>query len=54
MYAKVRWAGNAEAPELEVEVAERANGRPVCSACCHSGPGYDRRGLCESDFDTAL
>lgn len=42
VYAKVRWAGNAEAPELEVEVAERANGRPVCSECGRPGPGYDR------------
>ncbi|WP_419598520.1 hypothetical protein [Thiolapillus sp.] len=38
----VRWVGNEAAPELEVEVAERANGKPVCSGCGHHRPGYDR------------
>ena len=27
---------------LEVDVAPRANGRPICSACRRPGPGYDR------------
>ncbi|WP_294043037.1 hypothetical protein [Thiolapillus sp.] len=30
VYKSVRWVGNEAAPELEVEVAERANGKPVC------------------------
>ena len=42
VYTKVRWAGSAESPELEVEVAERANGRPLCSGCGHPRAGYDR------------
>lgn len=42
VYTKVRWAGSAEAPALEVEVAERANGRALCSGCRCPRPGYDR------------
>lgn len=42
VYTKARWAGSDEAPELEVEIAERANGRPVCSGCARRRPGYDR------------
>jgi transposase len=42
VYAKVHWAGSAETPELEVTVAERANGRARCSGCGCPGPGYDR------------
>lgn len=42
VYKLVRWVGNEAAPELEVEVAERANGKPVCSGCGHHRPGYDR------------
>ena len=42
VYSKVRWAGDAEVPELEVEVAERANGRPTCSGCGRLRAGYDR------------
>ncbi len=42
VYKSVRWVGNEAAPELEVEVAERANGKPVCSGCGHHRPGYDR------------
>lgn len=42
VYAKARWAGSKEAPELEVEVVERANGRPTCSSCGYARPGYDR------------
>jgi transposase len=42
VYAEARWAGSIEAPELEVEVVERSNGRPRCSGCGLAGPGYDR------------
>ena len=33
VYAKARWVDSAKEPELEVEVevVERANGRPLCS-----------------------
>ncbi len=42
VYTKVRWTGDGDTSELEVEVAERANGRPVCSGCGCPRPGYDR------------
>ena len=42
VYGKVRWAGSAEAPELEVEVTERVNARAICSRCGCQGPAYDR------------
>jgi transposase len=42
VYTKVRWAGSTDAPELEIEVTERANGRPTCSGCGCARPGYDR------------
>lgn len=42
VYTKVRWVGSAVAPELEVDVVERANGRALCSGCSCPRPGYDR------------
>ncbi len=42
VYDKVSWVGDDQAPELEVEVVERANGRPICSGCGQVRPGYDR------------
>ena len=42
VYKSMRWVGTDAAPELEVEVAERANGQPICSACGRRSPGYDR------------
>ena len=42
VYASARWAGCADAPELEVTVVARANGRPMCSGCGLVRPGYDR------------
>ena len=42
VYAKARWAGGPEVLELEIEVAERANGRPLCSGCGGARAGYDR------------
>jgi transposase len=29
-------------PRIEVRIAPRANGRPICSGCRRVGPGYDR------------
>jgi len=43
VYKSVRWTGSPETPELEVEVVERSNGKPVCSGCGCRRPGYDRR-----------
>lgn len=42
VYAKARWSGSADAPELDIEVVERANGRALCSGCGCPRPGYDR------------
>jgi len=42
VYTTVSWTGSATEPELEVEVAERANGRALCSGCGCPRPGYDR------------
>ena len=42
VYANVRFIDSAAAPELEVEVVERANSRPLCSGCGQQRPGYDR------------
>lgn len=42
VYTKVIWTGSATQPELEVEMAERANGRALCSGCSCPRPGYDR------------
>lgn len=42
VYGAVRWVEGAASPTLEVELHPRANGRPVCSGCGQSGPGYDR------------
>ena len=42
VYTGMRWAGGGDTPELEVEVAERANGRARCSGCGGRRPGYDR------------
>ena len=43
VYKSVRWSGSEAEPELEVEVVERANSRPVCSGCGRHCPGYDRQ-----------
>jgi len=41
MYGAVRRVEGAPSPTLEVELHPRANGRPVCSGCGQSDPGYD-------------
>ena len=42
VYGEAAWVGAGDAAQLEVEVTERANGRPVCSGCGRVRPGYDR------------
>ena len=42
VYRSVIWTGPTTAPQLEVEVVERANGKPICSECRFPRPGYDR------------
>ncbi len=53
VYGAVRWVEGAPSPTLEVELHPRANGRPVCSGCGQSGPGYDRLPARRFEFDTA-
>lgn len=50
VYAKARWSGTADAPELTIEVAERANGRALCSGCGCPRPGYDRLPMRRFEF----
>jgi transposase len=49
VYGTVRFSGD-DASVLEVEVHERANGRPICAACGQSAPGYDRLPLRRYQF----
>jgi transposase len=42
VYESVRFGDNPKSLELEVLVAARANGRPICSGCRRKRPGYDR------------
>lgn len=42
VYGKTRWVENAAQPAIEVQVRARKNGRPICSGCGRSAPGYDR------------
>jgi transposase len=42
VYKQVRLIERGESPELEIEIAERANGRPICGGCAKVAPGYDR------------
>lgn len=42
VYKSVRWVGSPAVPELEVEVVERSNGKPICSGCGRHCRGYDR------------
>jgi transposase len=42
VYGKARWLEDAERPTLEIEIAARKNGRPICSGCGQQRPGYDR------------
>ena len=41
VYGKARWLEDAERPTLEIEIAARKNGRPICSGCGQQRPGYD-------------
>jgi transposase len=39
---KVKWAEDSGELSLEVEMRPRANGRPICSGCGKTRPGYDQ------------
>jgi len=43
VYGKARWVDDAERPTIEIDVAARKNGRPICSGCDQQRPGYDRQ-----------
>jgi len=42
VYGKARWIDGASRPTIEVEIHPRKNGRPICSGCDRTRPGYDR------------
>lgn len=41
VYARVVWLDSGENPELMIQLAPRANSKPICSGCDVPGPGYD-------------
>ena len=42
VYGKIRMLEEDGKSVIEIEVAARANGRPICSGCGKPRPGYDR------------
>lgn len=42
VYGNIFWLNSGGNLELVVEVAARANSKPICSGCGAPGPGYDR------------
>jgi transposase len=42
VYGAARLLEDGERSELEVQIAARANSRPICSGCHRKRPGYDR------------
>jgi transposase len=42
VYGKAKWVEDDEGAWIEVEIEARKNGRPICSGCGRSAPGYDR------------
>lgn len=42
VFGKTTWLEGRSRLAVEVEVAPRANGRPLCSGCGRAGPTYDR------------
>lgn len=42
VYGRARLVKDRNPQELEVQVAARANSRPICSGCHRKRPGYDR------------
>jgi len=50
VYSNVYWMTRNGEYMLGIEVSERLNGRPVCSGCGVTGPGYDRLPSREFEF----
>lgn len=42
VYGAIRWRDPQTRMILDVEIRFRQGGRPVCSKCGQTGPGYDR------------
>ena len=41
VYGNIIWLDSGGNPELMIELAPRANSKPICSGCERPGPGYD-------------
>ncbi len=54
VYGKIRWVDDLQPPTLEIDVAARKNGRPICSACDQQRPGYDRFSGVLSNFQILI
>jgi transposase len=42
VYGRAKWVEDGEGPRIEVAIAARKNGRPICSGWGRPAPGYDR------------
>jgi transposase len=42
VYGKAEWVEDGDGRRIEVVIAARKNGRPICSGCKQAAPGYDR------------
>ena len=49
VYGKAKWVEDDDGAWIEVAIEARKNGRPICSGCGRSAPGYDR--LAERRFE---
>ena len=50
VYGKVEFREDGDQLALEVSIAPRANGRPICSKCGKAGPCYDHRDFRRFEF----
>jgi transposase len=50
VYGNVRWLESGEALALVIEIAARANSRPICSGCGRRRPWYDTLSMRQFEF----
>lgn len=50
VYGRISWRADASRLTIEVQIAPRANSRPICSGCHRKRPGYDRLPAREFEF----
>jgi transposase len=50
VYGRIAWRADASRLTIEVQIAPRANSRPICSGCHRKRPGYDRLPSREFEF----